>query len=185
MSSLIWRRKALTLLESIITFALLLGIMGSVAGIIKEYINVTRFAAQKDLALQSVEVALDRMSREVSQATKVTSPASAVAVPDLRFERIDPASTTRLPDPPSGLGPWNPAAPADIIRVHYYLLNGNLMREVQLSSGPLLAAPVALGVTSFSCQQDGLGNGLIQIQVALQERTRLAKYVAKALPRVR
>lgn len=95
-----------------------------------------RLSGNRELAVQAAVVGLDRMACELREAVNVTSPSSPAVVGDLRFLKVDPSLTTRLPDP-SNPTTYDPVDPSTLLSIHDYLQGQRLLREVSGRGWPV------------------------------------------------
>ena len=171
------KERGFTLIEGIVTLLIVFIILGVSCLLLTEYTNVLNFSGGKTSALTNMQVAQQQMLDDLRQATLVKSPVSGGSSFDLRFQRIDPAQawlprTPPPPPPPPLVATWILYASSTLIEIHYYLVDGNLMRE----AGPVSAPPtnswlVAQAIAGL--QVTALGEGAYQIQLSLLESQRI------------
>jgi hypothetical protein len=128
-SSSSFNRTGLSLAEVLLVMALLLVVTGLMAGLVREYSEIMRFAGGKSHSLEVAQSALGRMASEVTEAATLDLPALGV----LKLERLNPdpaVRLSRLPDSGAPLG-WQPFAPDHLVEVTYRCNVGEiLMRSV-------------------------------------------------------
>lgn len=161
-------RKAFSLPETMIIMALLGLILSIYAGMVQRYSAISRLVARKDSTMQAALVGLERMRSEVSQAVQVLEPLSGVA-PELRFTRVNPTTTARLPEDvedPVPTTTWRPHRTADLITVRYFNLGERLEREASST-----VQGVARDVDGFSAEL--LADGNLRLTLTVKEENRV------------
>ncbi len=153
------RSPGYTLAETLITLFLMAMVFGVVAVLITRGYRVLTFQSQKERTTLAAQVALDRMTAELREATAVD-----VVGPQLTFRKIDKSVAGRfdLTTPPTTypLG--------DEIAVTYQTDGaGNLMRLVGGQSQLIVE-----GVTGFTCSLTG---PRLDAALSVQEATRITR----------
>lgn len=154
-------RCGLTLIEIVITTALMLLATGLVASLAGDLGQTLRYDAQLDRAQEAAQVGLAQIRSEASEAVDFLTPDRASltfpqATPDARLEfmRLDPEASRLPANPLPGPGSWNPMATAYLMEVHYYLAGERLMREVSGRPPVLIAEEVT--AVSFRFENERL-----------------------------
>lgn len=142
--------SAFTLMEAILTTALLAVVLVTVGSLSSRYANLLLFDSGKERTLNAMQVAVDRIRNEVREGVQLADPTGATPVGAIDFQRLDPDTmSARLPwplPPPAG---WDPADPADLVRIRYTVVGGDLVRQVTPPSGPTETEVLANGVTGL------------------------------------
>ena len=162
------KRRAFTLLEALVTMALVATVFGTLVVLLQDSSRVVNLSNQKDAARSAGQVGLERVCNELWEATAVDSPAAAgVDATILTFEKADPSATTRLPTPiPEPPGAFNVADPAFHLTVSYELSGRRFIRSVGPRGGtPTIRMEVAENVAGFTCTQFGRGQYYLKLTV--------------------
>jgi len=162
--------------------ALLAVILAIYAGLVTRYSAITRFMARKDTTMQAALVGLERMRSEATQALQVLDPAPTVttAVAELKFTRVDPEATDRLPEDiqdPVPATAWRPHRPEHLLVVRYFKDGADLKREVVFPDGSKAEQSVARDVDGFSAEN--LPDGNLRLTLTVQEEQRIRKLWAE------
>lgn len=168
-------RRGFTLYEALLTFFLVLVVLGVLAGLLRTYSQAVRNQVGKARIVQAARLGLDRMRNELREAATVNPPVSG----ELSFLKPDPAQLRYHAVPPI----WDPHAAARQCRVRYHLTQGRLWREVRLFDGtvsdnPLLDGVEALHVTPLPEQKYELA---LEVRDGTRVR-RLLTRVVRVLP---
>ncbi len=129
--------RGFTLVEALVTTALLAMVLAAVGVLSSRYLSLMRFDAGKERTLSAMQVALDRIRSECREGVQLLQPASSAVVGTIELNRIDAgAGSVRTPWPiPSPLASWDPADPVDLTLVRFEVAGNNLVREATQSSG--------------------------------------------------
>lgn len=145
--------KGLSLVEVLLVMALVLLVTGLMAGLIREYSQILRFAGGKSQTLEIAQTALARMAGEVTEAARLN-----LTEPErLRIARIDPARRAhRLPEGGSeawGEAAWHPFADEHLVHVVYQQGPGEVLQR----SVEGVEQQIADNITGleFSSESDG------------------------------
>ena len=174
------RRAGLTLIEAMMTMALILVLLGLISGISSGYGNMFRFSASKDQTLQAAQMGLDTIRTELCQATRVLEPPGASPGSWIKFEKVNPG-VARLPLSPQPAS-WNPTNPAFLVTVEYRVVDETLIRET-VQPGATSRQVIASGVKGLGVQLQSDGSYRISLQV--EEQRRPVTLVTAALSWVR
>lgn len=166
-------RRGFSLLETLVTLLLVSLVFGLVMNLITQGLRTFRASNEKDEAAQAANVALDRLICELREASSMLAPTvAAPTASQIEFVKVDPASTTRIPNPlPVPLpGSWDPDDPAFHLAVRYRVDNQQLVRDV----GPPGAAyqeSSALGsqVSGLQCLRRGQGVYAVVLSVRYRQ----------------
>lgn len=154
------KQKAFTLLEALITMALVSTVFGILVVLLKDASKVVSVSNQKDAARTAGQIGLERVCNELWEATAVDSPSTVGSGSStLTFEKVDPTSTNRLPTPiPTPPGTFNFADPSFHLTVTYTLTGNRFIRSVGPRGGaPTSHMQVAENVVGFTCTPFGPG----------------------------
>jgi type II secretory pathway pseudopilin PulG len=116
-----------------LSMAVIFVVLGLTATLVADYSKTMRQGSSRDLLLDAIELGAERIRSELCSAISVSQPPTISSTSSLlEFDRVDPGSTSRLPNPLPTPPPvtWDPYAPADILVVRYAISNQNLVRTV-------------------------------------------------------
>ncbi len=144
--------RGLSLAEVLLVMALLLVVTALMAGLVRGYSDILRFAGGKSHTLEIAQAALGRIAAEITEAARLDLSTPEV----LRLERLDPdpaIRAARLPAPGSqGItGAWRPFATDHLITVTYQRSAGDLL--IRQAGGQ--SVEVADNITGLSCSSNG------------------------------
>lgn len=165
------KRRAFSLIEALITLALLSIALGAMASLMASMNRLQRNGDEKDQRLVLVLHALEMMRTEVEEAVEVLAgPAT-----QFQFRKINPNTDTFLhnpgypqirlvyaPDAPGALGvydAWETRRMSDLVTVTYRAAINDLVRECNGS------AVLCEGVSGFRVYRDGWGVDHLEISV--------------------
>ena len=166
------KRRAFSLMEALITLALLSLALGAMDSLMASMNRIQRNGDEKDQRLVLVLHALEMMRAEVEEAVEIV-PGPAT---QYQFKKIDPTTDTLLqnpplpqirlvyqPDAPGALGvydTWNARNPFDLVTVTYRAAsNGELLRSSTTSS------VLCEGVSGFRVYRDAWNVEHLEISV--------------------
>ncbi|MBN9416981.1 MAG: type II secretion system protein [Candidatus Eremiobacteraeota bacterium] len=174
-------KRAFTLVETLITVALVSLVFGLFMMLLRDSFRLTRRMSSKDEARRATQVALDRMLTEARESARWTAPnrgtnvSEATAIDHLELTKVNANDATRCPlapdsypSPqallPGALGwllqarpayadPWDPQQNAHSQHVLYHLVGADLVREVGPGGGTTLGSPMVLstGLRGLQC----------------------------------
>lgn len=170
------RRRAFSLIEALITLALISGALGVMAALMATMNRLHRDTDAQDQRLTLVLHSLEMMRAEVEEATQILSATGSF----YQFTKLNPSTDTLLqspplpearlvyaPDAPGALAPedaWNPRNPNDQVTVSYLLSSENLVRTAVLP-GSVSTSYLCEGVNGFRVYRDGWGVDHLEISV--------------------
>lgn len=155
-------KRGLTLLESMVTFLLLMICLAMIASLFREYSGLLRFGSQLNPRLEAAQVAVARIRVELAESLTVVSPTTGSAG-SLRLLRTDPTAA-RLPQPPFPAPlTFDPYQPISRVEILYYLDTGQLKREAPSGSGDEVI--LAREIQGFLVERLANGNIKIELQV--------------------
>ena len=176
------RVRGLSLVETLITFSLLLLAVGLVLNLGRMYADVTEKGSEADRALEAGQIALARIRTESQEAIRFIRPAPTGSYPtggvsELVFERVistaqsrpNPADN-RFPSPPyPEPTPWLVDDPEDLVEVRYHLASNSLIRtETTISNGSQSQLLVD-ELNGFACKL--LGPRTLEVVLSVQSDT--------------
>jgi prepilin-type N-terminal cleavage/methylation domain-containing protein len=168
------RPRGFTLVEALLTIALIALILGFVANICNEYARIIKFSTKKDKTVINAQMASERVKNELAEAVSILLPADGTSSSELRFERIDPCNASRLPENPSPTpASWNPADSSWKVTVRYYVEDQTLFRESTSPGRAAVIERLADGIAGFSCSS--LSEGAYQINASYLEDNNVVK----------
>jgi hypothetical protein len=185
------KRRAMSLLEAVVTVALLTVIFLLLAELLQGAVGTLTFSKAKDRARAASGVGLDRVCSELREALKfspappvVAGPNPTPSGPDLWKVKTDP-SLVRFPLTPPAV--FDPLAASGQVKVHFYLDSANqlFLRDVCNMSGAVLASmPIAESVTGFGCCTDSAAgspqwNQTIYLSLSVQEKNRVETFLTE------
>lgn len=134
--------KGLTLLEVMITLALLLVVFGVVSELLRNVFRVLQAQSYKNQATQAVQLALNRMCCEVREASAIDSSPGTT----LTLEITDPNYL-------SGSAPKDPYDPQNLFVVTYERNANNVLQRsiVAKSGGSTITQDLCDGIVGFQC----------------------------------
>ena len=174
------KRRAVSLVELMITLATLSVALGLMAGLVSQYQRLLfRESSQSLVASQLQQVNLIR--NDLAQATEVLQPADSTDVVELLFTRVDPGAPglESLPTPLK----WEPRSPALSLTVHYYLKDQELRRSTTKQGNSLSDEVLLRSVSGFSAHRTG--DGRVVVNFSFMERDVLRTLSCEVLPWVR
>lgn len=164
------RPLAFTLLETLLTLALVGLVLGLASGLLLEYFRLTQHAASKTAQASAIQVAMNLVTQDARQAVSVVSPPAAPAYPmtdELRFWRVadpdwasPPETWLPVPVPTSSPVPaWNPHDPLRLQEICYHKDDQGLLwrdrGQVGFGTSPTSTNPIAEGLAGFSVTSSG------------------------------
>lgn len=157
-------RRGFTLVEALLSLGLIFVLLGIVAQLVGLYSQIVRKADKKQSSLYSAKVALDDISRQLSQAVKVDSPTTGATSSTLSLTRMDPWNPYRLPDPAASPQPappasWRPHKSEFRMQVLYSLdtsdpESAKLVRTVSYSDGSSEEEVVCEGLSGLQFRRE-------------------------------
>lgn len=170
-------RRALTLLEGLMSLFLIMLLLGLFASLTHEFGAILKQSESKSNTLTTLQLGLRHMLADISQAVPSSIlPAAGGSASDLRLARpIEDLSAWLPGSPPSA--PWTP--PASLVRVRYYLSQGTLYRE---AGSPASLQSLSQGLSGFSVQARPGAPLTLDLQLSQSEtgRTVVIRGVAMA-----
>ena len=128
-------RRAFTLLEALVSLALVLVVLGGLAAICSGVWRTQNFAGEKDLSL-ATEISLLQVARECAEVRDWQLPTLLTPSDQLQFRKLDPQrshdppqDSDRLPRQPIPLADSWIDDPALRVSVRYFVAQGQLWRE--------------------------------------------------------
>ncbi len=150
--------RAFSLLEALVVAALVSVVLGSVAGLVREYGRLGRFTASRSERVESL-MQLERVRSELKQAVEVQVPAvgSLSSQNRLVIRRFIPSSSTaRLPVPAALPGtPWDPEEPSWLATVEFEVAAVGLIRRVTLPGPQVTTVTLNESFSGFTCRELG------------------------------
>ena len=159
-------RRALTLLEAMMSMFFVMLLLGLFASLAHEFDAVLKHSASKANTLTTLQLGLRCVLDEVRQAVPGTlSPAPGSSGVELRLGRPSQDLSGWLPSalPAS---PWSP--PTTYLRVRYYLSEGVLFRE---AGSPPTVQPLSEGLSGFQVQTRS-GPLVVEVELTQEESKR-------------
>ena len=148
------KRRGFTLLEALCTLALVSLIFITVLSLLQDSVRTARMSQEKDTAMNAVQVGLDRLCCEMREAVQVSAPGVGFTLNQITFQKVDSNNPNRLPPrvpEPVPSPAWNPFDPQWLLKVHYFVAGGELVREIGPSAGPAThRSAIAENVDSLS-----------------------------------
>lgn len=172
-------RRGISLIELMVSMAVMLVVLGVAAGLMREYSSAVRFSSAKAASL-AAQVALQRMVAETREALVMLAPASSASGSELRFEKIDPSAGEWIPPVVPDPVPvsWDPQPAGLVMEVRYFVDGrGTLVREVTPPAGPLQAWDLAPEISGLAVNH--ATSGLVELELSVQEPGRLRVFAAK------
>ena len=195
------KRRGFSILETLITIAMVALVFGLFMLLLRDSFVISRRMASKDEARRAAQVGLDRVLTEGREAYEWVGLAATPATSS-QFEmvKVNASDSVRLPAAPPGypvpqasllpllaLGPWvllsatfDPQQTVHSQQVRYTLQNSSLVREVGPKGGPL-GTPMTLanGLTGLSCWSEP--GQLLVVVLTYPEGTRIQRLVGKVV----
>jgi prepilin-type N-terminal cleavage/methylation domain-containing protein len=161
-------KRGFTLLEALVSLALVLVVLGTVAAICRGVWRSQSFAAKKDLDL-TTEIAMLGVARECAEAREWLSPPGS----EVRLRKLNPLvshdpprDSDRLPAQPLPLPTSWSDDPGLRLQVRYYLQAGRLWRQ-QASDDPWEIAEI-----NADFQADRQADGRITLRYSYAQSKR-------------
>ena len=164
-------RRGFSLMEALITLALLSIALGAMASLMASMNRLQRSSDEKDQRLVLVMHALEMMRAEVEEAVEILPAPSD----RYQFRKIDPTTDTLLQSPPNAqirlvyqmdapgaldrYANWDARRSLDLVTVTYQTVNGNLVRNSDSS------AVLCEGVSGFRVYRDAWNVDHLEISV--------------------
>lgn len=145
-------RRGTSLIEVLITLALLALALGMVAASVQQYTRILRKNDERSLTVAHLQQ-VSQIADELSQAVELVVPSVAGSGDEIRFKRLNPAVTDRLPAL-TPTPPWDPRQADHLLEVQYLYdaPTSRLLRTVTFP--PTRGSPqtwvVATGLSAFS-----------------------------------
>jgi type II secretory pathway pseudopilin PulG len=176
-----------SLVETIITFLLVILVLGVALQLLNEYSTAMNFASGKETTLGVAQVVLQQIVDEARESTVLESPGASASATDLRFRRVNPGGNwIPSPLPPAPPAVWEPYAAAQQLEVQYLLSAGGLTRNVSTPTAPAPATSTPsssayLATTIAGFQTQTLATGELQIQISVQESAQIMVLTTRLL----
>ncbi|MBX3166828.1 MAG: type II secretion system protein [Candidatus Eremiobacteraeota bacterium] len=165
------KRRAFSLIEALITLALLSIALGAMASLMASMNRMQRNGDEKDRRMVLVLHALEMMRTEVEEAVEILPGPST----QYQFKKINPNTDTLLQNPadpqvrlvyaldaPGALDPldtWESRRSSDLVTVTYHAAANDLVRECNGS------AVLCEGISGFSVYRDAWGVDHLEISM--------------------
>ena len=158
--------KAFTLLEVLVTLAVLSLAMFLISGLATQYLRVASESTKRNqgsLVVRALQSVLDEAGSAVEVSLPIAVNQSSAT---LVFRKFDPLAT-RFPTPAPT--PFIPVEDRNLVRVRYFLDQGVLMRTVQAAppSPPGIPMAVLDGLAGFSVLR--LSSREVEVSLSFQE----------------
>lgn len=168
------RPRALTLLEVLVTMALLLVALAMIATMVRNFTAVTAHLDGKEGTQQGGMMLLS-IAAELEEATTIGLPAIGTTIPESEIALTKFASTSRRLQTATTPSTWSPRF---VLSVRYYQAGENLIREVIYPGGSKSSAIVSNRLNGFSANR--LNDRVIEVRATFRESKRLETLTARA-----
>ncbi|MCA9792626.1 MAG: hypothetical protein KC910_12555, partial [Candidatus Eremiobacteraeota bacterium] len=158
------RPLGFTLFEALVCVLMVSFTLMAISSLVKGAYDTLKFSQKKDRTIADASAGLDRIVREMREATDL------INLAPLTFQKVNPTLPLfkeGAPNDPAGnplIVPWERYDPADKVTVSYNVVNGNLMRTVGAFN-----AVVVEGVNTFTVTPDATVTGVYEVTLTVLE----------------
>ena len=185
------RRAGVTVLEAMVTLALISLTLAITAGLMRMYGRGARLIGVRSTGYQAMDAILYQLRSEALGAVDFQSPASVGGgySSSLEFRKVDRNVPNRLQDFPSGWSPYNigGTAPNDnfLVSVRFLVQDGALVRGIRPAGESSFEAYklIPQGITSLGARLEASETIAIRLEIEGSAKTRV--YETRCLRRVR